>query len=580
MAEDQQFYRQFLQSTGPDGSQTVREVVSPTLLDADAAAAAEHQAGRTFAGFVAPEKMAGVGRAPAQPPPPPEPAVPPLPSDVAPTSGIVPTNYGAAPDPRAAAMDARIRGALEEAGAPSSRVAAPGSSPWLNAIPPFLAAAGPTALAIAQPELGIPLWIAQAAAAGGGMGGGEALREKLAGEALSPSNIAESTALGAGTEAGMSRVGIPLATAAARGLVGRLSGTLGAVEELGPVLASQNAATTAAPTVGDLAAAGADATRSATEPAFKAARVAGAGLPVSTAGLEPYATAASTAVTRAGATPDQVAEFGTVVKPMVGGVPGDYAQLAGRERQLENWVAGMRAQGADPADVAAVQQLHGAVGSQLDATATGTPAAPMRAQYVALQGETLPTRYGLSNLQSNPAELAAPANVPAFQTVVAQASAADRPALAAAWVDSARQAAAQAGNPVTAMRGAYEALGPETQTALFGAQKGAFEHVINTAWGGSPADVQSLLGTTAAFGGGGAGASHLGLPFHVPGIITARAVSDAATPFLARGALMNPPVAAFGAGVSRVAGQAGPAVARLGGQVVAERARQAGLPTF
>jgi hypothetical protein len=572
MAEDQQFYRQYLQSTGADGAQTVREVVSPTLLDHDAAAAAEQQAGRTFTGFVSPDKMAGVGRAPAQPPPPPASAGAPLPSDVTPTSGIVPTSYAATPrrftDPAEA-----IRAAMPDA------VAAPGSSPWLNLIPPVLAAAGPTALAIAQPELGIPLWIAQTALAGGGGASGEAIREKLAGEELSPSNIAEQAAVSAGTEAGMQKVGIPLATRAVQVIGGRIVPTLGAVRDLGPVLSQPDAAATAAPTVSDLASTGADAARSATEPAFQAARVAGAGLPVSTAGLEPYATAASNAIARAGATPDQVAEFGTVVRPMIGNTPTDYVQLAGRERQLENWVSGMRAQGAAPGDVAAVEQLHGAVGSQLNAAAEGTSAAPMRAQYVAVQSDSLPARYGLSNLQSNPGELAAPANLPAFQTVVAQASAADRPALAAAWVDSARQAAVQTANPVTYMRGAYEALGSDTRTALFGSQQGAFEHVLNTAWGGTAGDIAHLA-TSAGVAGGGYGARALGVAHLVPGALTARAVSDAATPFFARGALMNPPVAAFGAGLSQWGGQAGQAATRVAGQAVAERARQAGLPTF
>jgi hypothetical protein len=265
---------------------------------------------------------------------------------------------------------------------------------------------------------------------------------------------------------------------------------------------------------------------------------------------------------------------------MVGDTPTDYVQLAGRERQLENWVSGMRAQGAAPGDVAAVEQLHGAVGGQLDAAAAGTPAAPMRAQYVAAQGESLPTRYGLSNLQSNAADLAAPTNRPAFQTVVAQASEADRPALAAAWVDSARQAAAQSGNPVTYMRAAYDALGPDTQTALFGSQKGAFEHVLQTAWGGTGGEIAHVAASVGGFGGGGYGASYLPHAFHIPGAAMTRAVSDAATPFFARGALMNPPVAAFGAGVSRWGGQAGQAATRLAGQAVAERARQTGLPTF
>jgi hypothetical protein len=553
MAEDQQFYRQYLQSTAPDGSQTVREIVSPNLLDADAAATAEKQAGHTFTGFVSPDKMVGVPRAPTPPP--------------------------AAPTPRRVVDPAEVV-AAEAPWVFRPPVAAPGSSPWLNMIPPALATVGPMALAIAQPELGIPLWIAQAMTAGLGMGAGEAIRQKLAGEELRPADIAEQAALGAGTEAGMSRVGIPLAMSVTRGGAGRLPPTLGAVEELGPVLTSKDAATAAAPTVSDLASAGATAVRSATEPAFNASRVAGRGLPVSTAGLDPHVAAATDAVTRAGATPDQVAEFGTVVKPMTGGAPAEYSQLAGRERQLENWVSGMRGQGVDPANVAPVEQLHTAVGGQLDAAAAGTPAAPMRAQYVAVQGESLPTRYGLSDLQSNAADLAAPANRPAFQEVVAQASAADRPALAAAWVDSARQAAAQSGNPVVYMRAAYESLGPETQTALFGSQKAAFEHVLNTAWGGTPGEITHVVASAGGFGGAGAGAGHYALPFHAPGLAVARGLSDAATPFFAKGALMNPPVAAFGGTVSRVAGQTVPAVARLGGQAVAERTRQAGLPTF
>lgn len=550
MAEDQQFYRQYLQSTAPDGSQTVREIVSPNLLDADAAATAEKQAGHTFTGFVSPDKMAGVAPAPTPP--------------------------AAAPPPRRVVDPAEVV-AAEAPWVSRPPVAAPGSSPWLNMIPPALATVGPMALAIAQPELGIPLWIAQAATAGLGMGGGEAIREKLAGEELSPSNIAEQAALGAGTEAGMSTVGIPLAMSVSRGVAGRLPATLGAVEDLGPVLASKDAATAAAPTVSDLAGQSAKVVRSATEPAFNASRVAGQGLPVSTAGLDPHVAAATDAVARAGATPDQVAEFGTVVKPMMSGAPGEYGQLAGRERQLENWVSGMRARGVDPANVAPVEQLHTAVGGQLDAAAAGTPAAPMRAQYVAVQGESLPTRYGLSDLQSNAADLAAPANRPAFQTVVAQASAADRPALAAAWVDSARQAAAQSGNPVGYMRAAYESLGPETQTALFGQQQGAFERVLQTAWGGTTEDVTRLMHSALLPGGVGGGAKLLGVS-HVPGYAATVGTLDLMTPFVARGALMQPPVAAFGGNLSRATGVALPAASRLVGQAYAERARQAGLP--
>jgi hypothetical protein len=71
MAEEEQpqFYRQFLRSRTENGQEIVREVVSPTLLDADAAAAAETQAGRAFQGFVAPGDMNALGAQPQEPPP-------------------------------------------------------------------------------------------------------------------------------------------------------------------------------------------------------------------------------------------------------------------------------------------------------------------------------------------------------------------------------------------------------------------------------------------------------------------------------------------------------------------------------
>jgi hypothetical protein len=68
-AEEPQFYRQFLRSRTEDGTEIVREVVSPSLLDAEQARAAEAQAGRTFGGFVAPGDMPGLGAQPQAPPP-------------------------------------------------------------------------------------------------------------------------------------------------------------------------------------------------------------------------------------------------------------------------------------------------------------------------------------------------------------------------------------------------------------------------------------------------------------------------------------------------------------------------------
>jgi len=440
-------------------------------------------------------------------------------------------------------------------------------------IPPAMSVAGPLALSIAQPEIGVPLWLLSATSAGLGMGGGEAIREKLAGEEISPRNIAEQAALGTATDVGMgvlTKFAAPLVTK----LGGRLFPTLSAVEELGPVLASKNAAQTAAPTVSDLASQGAANAASVSQPAFDAARSAGSNLPVSTAGLAPYATAATDAVTRAGATPEQVAQFNSVVKPLTS--RGQYGQLMGREQQLENWVSGMRAQGVPASQVAPVEQLHQAVGGQLDAAAAGTPAAPMRAQYVAMQGQQLPARYALSSVAGDATNLAAqsPATI---QAIAKQASAADRPAIAAAWVDSARQTAAQSANPVVSMRAQYDALGAETQRALFGEQQGAFEHVLQTAWGGTPGEVTSLAQSAMARGGAWGGAKYLGLPY-VPGVAATRSALDLTTPFVARGALMQPPVAAFGGGLSTTLGVAGPATARFTGQVAAERAQQAGWP--
>lgn len=418
MAEDQQFYRQYLQSTGPDGAQTVREVVSPTLLDQDAATTHEQQAGRTFTGFVSPEKMAAVPPTTAAPTPPPTapPAAPPLPSEVVPTTGAVPSGYTA----------------------PQS--AQPGSSPWLNLIPPALATAGPLALAIAQPELGVPLWLASGTLAALGGGGGEAIREKAAGEELSPGNIAVQGAVSGLTDVGMTTVVNPyVVNPAAKWIAGRLGKVATAAEELGPVLTSEGTTVTA---------------------------------PAASAPPPPFRTVELHPIDLANSTPD------------------------------------------------------------------------------------------------------------AMQVLAKQATAAERPELAAAWVNARRLEALNSGDPVTYMRAAYDGLGAETQQALFGAQKGAYERVLSTAWGGTPEEVARLAGSGLVGGGGGAG-HFLPLPLHgLPGVAMTRAGADIAAPFAARGMLMSPTQAAFGGAVSRGVSVAGPAISDFAAQSVAERARQAGLPTF
>jgi len=419
MAEDQPFYRQYLQSTGPDGGTTIREVVSPSLLDADAATAAEKQAGRTFSGFVSPDKMADVRATPAPSPPPPPESSPVLPSAVLPTSGAVPASYTAAR---------------------SGGTAAPGSTPWLNLIPPALATAGPLALSIAQPELGIPLWAASAGLSALGGGGGEALREHLAGEPISPQNIATQGAVSGLTDVAMGQVVTPyVLTPGARFLAGRLGRVLQAGEDLGPVLTSEGTTVTA---------------------------------PAASAPPPPFRTV----------------------------------------------------------------QLH------------------------------------TIDLATKPPEL--------ISVLAQHATDAERPALAAAWVNTTRQAAANAADPVLAMRAAYDALGEGTQRALFGAERGAFERVLNTAYGGTPEEMRNLLESGAIQSGVGYGAHALGLPYHAPAAVGARTVAEMSAPFAARGMLVSPSAARFGVGLSRATGAAGPVVAGFAGQTAAERARQAGLPNF
>jgi hypothetical protein len=433
--QEQQFYRQYLQSTGPDGSSTIREIVSPNLLDADAAAAAEKQAGYTFTGFVDPSKMAAVRSAPAPAPPPAE-ETPLLPSAVHSVSGAVPEGYSSAPPTPGpwAQWQAEMPGA----------VANPQSSPWLNMIPPALATAGPLALSIAQPELGIPMWLASGGLAALGGGGGEAIREKLTGEPLSAKNIAEQGAVSGLTDVGMSQVVNPYVVGpVAKFVTGRFGTALRAAEDLGPTLTSE--------------------------------------------------------------------------------------------------------------------------GTTVTAPAASAPPPPFRVTDL----------HPIDLATKSPEELRT-----GIQALAKQATAEERPAIAAAWVATMRQRAADAGDPVAYMRAAYEGLGEGTQQALFGAQKGAYERMLQTAWGGTPEDIARLAASGAGFGGGGYGGHLYGVPLHAPGVSMTRAVADLTAPFAARGMLVSPGAARFGAGLSSFGGVAGPAVSNLAAQSVAERARQLGLPTF
>src|SRR5215470_15778071 len=248
-AQEQNFYRQYLQSTAPDGSTTIREIVSPNLLSHDDAIEAEKRAGYTFQNFVDPARMSGVHTT-AAPPAQAQPQTPLLPSDVVPTSGAVPSSYTAAPAPPPDRF-AEWRAGMPDAVTGRQPAAAPGSSPWLNMIPPIMATAGPLALSIAQPEIGIPMWLASGALAAGGGAGGEAIREKLAGEELSPRDIATQGAVSGLTDIGMSQVVQPyVLKPAAKFATSKLGKVLGAADDLGPVLGSEG--TTVAPPAASL----------------------------------------------------------------------------------------------------------------------------------------------------------------------------------------------------------------------------------------------------------------------------------------------------------------------------------------
>lgn len=67
---EQPFYEQFLRSRTADGTEVVRRVVRPELLDQDAAAQLETAAGREFRGFVDPELVQRLGTELAPPAPP------------------------------------------------------------------------------------------------------------------------------------------------------------------------------------------------------------------------------------------------------------------------------------------------------------------------------------------------------------------------------------------------------------------------------------------------------------------------------------------------------------------------------
>jgi hypothetical protein len=303
--------------------------------------------------------------------------------------------------------------------------------------------------------------------------------------------------------------------------------------------------------------------------------VAGAQTPVATAGLQPYVAAANDAITAAGPTAAQAREWASVVAPMSQGEDGTFTLLAGRQRQLENWIAAARAQGAD---TTALEELHAALGTQLDHAVAGTPAGALWGRYTAAQSEQLPTRWALDGLRKVTPDTLGAALQQSPDAVGALAAAAQTPAerdaVAQAWIASTRAAAAQTANPAVAMQAAYDGLGPATQRALFGDQRGAFAQLLGSAQRDVPGTVLSLLQSGV---GGGLG-HYLGLPT-APFTALGRFGSDVAAPWLATQALTSPGLASrIATGFAPVPGIVLPAAGRAGAQLYVERARGAGLP--
>jgi len=210
MAEEQQFFRQYLRSKAEDGSETVREVVSPSLLDEAGARAAETQAGRTFTGFVRPEDMPGLG---AQ-------AVPPAPPAEAPGLGT------------------RIKEALLPQRSLTSQLPAIGGAIAGGEL-------GAAAGALGGPFAPVTIPVGAIIGAGIGSAGGEAGRvgyERLSGaEPAEAGTLVERVTRAGARGAAGEGIGMPLRLAGAAALT-KAGPVLEAAESLRPVLTQQGSA--------------------------------------------------------------------------------------------------------------------------------------------------------------------------------------------------------------------------------------------------------------------------------------------------------------------------------------------------
>jgi len=432
-------------------------------------------------------------------------------------------------------------------------------SAWWTLAPAAGAVAGTLGAAAMLPEAApVALAVgAKALASGVGAGAAETAAGLARGEPVGHALMegAKTGAVAAATDP-LAQGAMAAVKPAARFLGGQLAPVAESLGVLEPVLAARQTLKSTADTAVQYAGRGAQYLRSAVAPIFQAQRGVVDELPVALDTVAGTARSALDAVKASGATPAQRAEFASVVAPFTGKAPPTYGVAVGRERQLANWIEGLRASGAPQATIDAVEQFNAALGAQLNTTAAGTAGEAARATYVQAQSQAMPTRLAIASFRGTPGADVVDfigSNPAAVDAMLAGGGQAERDALATTWVNAVRQKAGGAADPAGVMRDAYAALPGTTRALLFGERQGAFEHVLEAA--GQSDVAAGLLGAMRSGGAGGL-SYFLGLPpAAITAVNTVREGMNLAAGPIARRAVASPEAAggAFGAGLSRAA---------------------------
>lgn len=462
----------------------------------------------------------------------------------------------APPTPAAAAPVPAAPAPAPTPAATSTPTSAPPSA-WWSLAPAAGAVAGTMAATAMLPEALPVAAVVGAKALGSGVGAGVAetaaglARGEPVGQALTQG--AKMGALAAATDP-LAQGAVAAVKPVARFLGGQLAPVAESLGVLEPVLAARQTLKSTADTAVQYAGRGAQYLRSAVGPVFQAQRGVVDELPVAVDALGSSARSALDAVKASGATPAQRAEFASVVAPFTGKAPPTYGVAVGRERQLANWLEGLRASGAPQSAIDAVEQFSGELGGQLNRTVAGTAGEASRAMYVQAQSQAMPTRLAIAGFRGTPGANVVDfigSNPAAVEAMLAGAGQAERDQLATTWVNAVRQQAGGAADPAGVMADAYKALPGATRAALFGERQGAFEHVLGAA--GQSDLAKSALGAVRS-GLAGGGSYWLGLPA-AGALNTVREGLNLAAGPIARRAVASPEAAggAFGAGLGRAA---------------------------